>query len=91
MVKKDIKSKDHLQQYCRSLGHRVPFTYCRCLNEDVPCRSILDCWKDFFAIEEWIRAFYSEEEIAFFLQPAKPKILQIYDSMLKASKSDKNK
>ena len=91
MVKNTIKNRDHLLQYCRSLGHRVPFEYCRSLNANLPCRSILDCWKDVFAIEEWVRAFYSEEEIAFFLQPAKPKILQIYDSMLKATGSDKKK
>ena len=91
MVNKNIKGNDHLQEYCRSLGHRVPFSYCRSLNEELPCRSILECWKDVFAIEEWVRAFYSEEEIALFLQPTKPKILQIYESMLKASESDKKK
>ncbi len=91
MVKKSIKSRDHLLQYCRSLGHRVPFEYCRCLNTNLPCRSILDCWMDVFSVEEWVRDFYTEEEINFFLQPAKSKILQIYDSMLKASGSERKK
>ncbi len=91
MVKKNIKSKDHLQQYCRSLGHRVPFNYCRSLNEELPCRSIIDCWKEMFEVEDWIQNSYSKEEIEFFLQPAKPKILQIYDSMLKASGSERKK
>ncbi len=91
MVKKNIKNRDHLLQYCRSLGHRVPFEYCRCLNTNLPCRSIIDCWKEMFEVEDWIQNSYSKEEIDFFLQPAKPKILQIYDSMLKASGSQRKK
>lgn len=91
MVKKNIKSRDFLLQYCRSLGHRVPLEYCRSLNTNLPCRSILDCWMDVFAVEEWVRDFYTEEEINFFLQPAKPKILQIYDTLLKASGSKSKK
>lgn len=91
MVKKNIKSRDHLLQYCRSLGHRVPFEYCRSLNTNLPCRSILDCWMDVFAVDEWAREIYDEEEINLFLQPAKSKIFQIYDSMLKASGSKRKK
>lgn len=91
MVKKNIKSNDHLQLYCRSLGHKVPFEYCRSLNSNLPCRSILDCWVDVFAIEEWVRTFYSEEEITSFLQPAKPKILQIYDVMQNVAAKEKKK
>ncbi|MGD2295493.1 MAG: hypothetical protein PVF22_06620 [Candidatus Aminicenantes bacterium] len=91
MVKKNIKVHDFRQQYCRSLGHRVPFEYCRSMNSELPCRSTLDCWKDIFPVEDFIQNYYSKEEIQFFLQPPKPKILQIYDSMIKSSKSDDKK
>jgi hypothetical protein len=46
---------------------------------------------DIFSVEEWVQDFYTEGEIDLFLQPAKPKILQIYDSMLKASGSERKK
>ncbi len=91
MVTKENKSRDQLQQYCRSLGHRVPFKYCSSLNTNLPCRSILDCWNEVFAVEDYIQNSYSKEEIAFILQPAKPKILQIYDSMIKAIESKEKK
>jgi hypothetical protein len=89
MVEKKREAKDQLQLYCRSLGHRVPFEYCRTMNSALPCRSVLDCWQSVFPVEEFIRNFYSEEEIKAFLQPAKPKILQIYDSLLKAEEHKK--
>jgi len=89
MVKKNREAKDQLQLHCRSLGHRVPFEYCRTMNTAFPCRSVLDCWQSVFPVEEFIRKHYSEEEINTFLQPAKPKILQIYDSLLKASEAQK--
>lgn len=46
---------------------------------------------DVFAVDEWAREIYDEEEINLFLQPAKSKIFQIYDSMLKASGSKRKK
>jgi len=46
---------------------------------------------DIFSVEEWVQDFYTEGEIDLFLQPAKPKILQIYDSMIKASGSKRKK
>ena len=89
MVKRNREAKDQLQLYCRSLGHRVPFEYCRTMNTALPCRSVLDCWQNVFPVEEFIRAHYSEEEIKTFLQPAKLKILQIYDFLIKASEAQK--
>lgn len=91
MVEKKREAKDQLQQYCRSLGHRVPFEYCRTMNADLPCRSVMDCWQSVFPVEEFIRNQYSEEEIKTFLHPGKPKILQIYDFLLKAAKTKQNK
>jgi hypothetical protein len=91
MVEKKREAKDQLQLYCRSLGHRVPFEYCRSMNTALPCRSILACWQSVFPVEEFIRNFYLEEEIRAFLQPAKPKILQIYDSLVKATGAKQNK
>jgi hypothetical protein len=86
MVNHRIEAHDHIQQYCRMLGHRVSFAYCRKMNSALPCRNTLDCWKNIFEVEEFIQNFYSEEEIALFLEPPKPKLAQIYEIMTKAKK-----
>jgi len=91
MVDQKIDSHDFIQQYCRMLGHRVPFAYCRRMNSDLPCRNTLDCWKNVFAVEDFINFFYSQEEISQFLEPPKPKLTQIYEIMKKAKKSSPNK
>jgi len=91
MVEKNIKVRDHLQQYCHSLGHRIPFEYCRSMNANLPCRSILDCWKNIFPVKDFMQNFYSEDEIKSFLSPPGPKIQQIYDSMVKATEPKQKK
>ena len=91
MVENTIETFDHTQQYCRLLGHEVPFAYCRKMNSDLPCRNTLECWKGIFAVEDFIRDFYSEEEIARFLEPPKPKLAQIYDIMTQVKKSTPKK
>jgi hypothetical protein len=91
MVDNTIEAHDNIQQYCRMLGHKVPFAYCRKINGDLPCRNTLDCWKDIFAVEDFVRHFYSEEEISRFLEPPKPKIAQIYDIMTQIKKSTPKK
>ena len=91
MVDPKIEVHDRIQQYCRMLGHKVPFVYCRKMNNDLPCRNTLDCWKNIFAVEDFVRNFYSEEEISRFLEPSKPKIAQIYDIMTQVKKSTPKK
>lgn len=91
MVDSSIETYDHIQLYCRMLGHKVPFAYCRKMNGGLPCRNTLVCWKNVFAIEDFVRNFYSEEEIARFLEPPKPKITQIYDIMTQVKKSTPKK
>jgi hypothetical protein len=91
MVEPKIETYDSIQRYCRILGHEVPFSYCRIMSQDLPCRNILDCWKGVFPIQDFIEHFYSEEEIARFLEPPKPKLAQIFEIMEKAKKSSSKK
>jgi hypothetical protein len=86
MVATKIETHDSIQQYCRMLGHKVPFAYCRKMNNDLPCRNTLDCWKTIFPVEDFVKTFYSQEEITLFLSPPKPKLTQIYEIMAKAKK-----
>lgn len=87
MDNQKIDAHDHLQQHCRSLGHKVPFEYCRSMNTNFPCKKILDCWKDIVPIDVFIRENYTDDEIGIFLAPAKPKLAQIYELMKKAKNS----
>lgn len=91
MVALKIETYDAIQQYCRMLGHKVPFAYCRRMNNDIPCRNTLDCWKNVFAVEDFVNSFYSQEEISLFLRPPEPKLTQIYEIMTKAKKSSPKK
>ena len=91
MVDNTIETFDHIQQYCRMLGHEVPFAYCRKMNGDLPCRNALDCWKNIFSIENFVQNFYSEEEIARCLEPPKPKLAQIDEIKTRVKKSTPKK
>ncbi len=67
-----IDQYDDQEGYCRMLGHRLPFRYCRNANNDeLPCRKIVDCWYDVFPVLEFLAGNYSEEELkeAFGAQP----------------------
>lgn len=89
MEDQKINAHDHLQQHCRMLGHRVPFEFCRSMNNHLPCNKILDCWKNILPIDEFIRQNFTDNEMATFLAPAKPKLVQIYEIMKKAENSGK--
>ncbi len=91
MVNHRIAAHDHLRQHCRMLGHRVPFEYCRSMNANLPCNKILDCWKDIVPIDIFIRENFTDDEIAIFLAPPKPKLTQIYELMKLAEKSGDKK
>jgi hypothetical protein len=91
MVAPKIDSHDFIQQYCRMLGHKVPFAYCRSMNNELPCRNTLDCWKEVFPVENFVNKFFSKEEISLFLESPKPKIAQIFEIMEKAKKSSSKK
>jgi hypothetical protein len=89
MEDQKINVHDHLQQHCRMLGHRVPFKYCRSMNTHLPCNKILECWKNILPIDKFIRQNFTDNEMATFLEPAKPKLEQIYEIMKKAENSGK--
>jgi hypothetical protein len=88
MEDQKIDAHDHRQQHCRSLGHRVPFEYCRSMNTNLPCNKILECWKNIFPIDQFIRQNFTDNEIAAFLAPTKPKLVQIFELMKKAGDSE---
>lgn len=75
---------DQLDLYCRKLGHHVKFEYCRHENFGKFCSKVRDCWFETIPIDEYLKANYSEEEIAHLFQPPKSKIVSIFELIQKA-------
>jgi hypothetical protein len=74
-----IEENDTREGYCRMLGHRLKFRYCRSVNERLPCSRIMDCWFEAFPVREFIQRNYNEGEVGRFLAPAQPKIVSILE------------
>lgn len=41
----------------------IEFSYCISMNDGLPCRNLIGCWKDRFDIEGFLRLKFSEEEL----------------------------
>lgn len=83
----DVTQHDRRKRRCPMLGHEVQFAYCRLPGSDTPCRKIFDCWWETFDVEAFIRAFYSEEEIARITAPRTDKVCSIVELIEKAKKA----
>ena len=88
MVDQKIDSYDDLRLHCRPLGHQVPFSYCRSMKESLPCGGIYDCWKSKLPIKEFNQQHFTEDEIALIRRPSKPKLVHLYELMMKATKKE---
>lgn len=73
--------------YCKMLGHKVPFTYCRSMKEGLPCGKILDCWFEVIPVEVYVETHFTPEEKEKFLAPSKPKVATLIELIEKAQKN----
>ncbi len=56
---------DHVDEYsirCPRLGHAITFAYCRRENNGIPCFKTLDCWFQYFPVEDYLREKLTPEE-----------------------------
>jgi len=81
-----MEEHDQREGYCRMLGHRLTFAYCRRLKEGLPCHKVLDCWFEQFPVQEFIDAHYTPEQISAFLTPPKPKVQSLLELIEEARK-----
>ena len=71
--------------YCNQLGMLVEFSYCASLNEGLPCRNIIGCWKERIDIMSLLRKNFSDQELKkVFSAPPKSRIDRIIESGEKA-------
>lgn len=69
------------------LGHELTFGYCRWPGRELPCSRIFDCWHETFAVDDFIREHYSEEQIQLILAPPKPKMTSLLELIQQAQKN----
>jgi len=81
------KQFDDKTAYCQTLGHYVPFKYCRSLNNELPCRKIKDCWFEKIDIEQYIKENYTELDQERIFAPPPEKISTILDLIKKAQEN----
>ena len=72
---------------CPRLGHQISFPYCRSENIGKPCFKILDCWFQYFPIEEYLRNELTTEEWSIvFDMPVKSKVQSLMELIEQAKK-----
>jgi hypothetical protein len=82
-----IEEHDALIIRCPQLGGEVPFSYCRIVNEDLPCRKIIICWEFRIEIGKFLNENYSVDQIQRALAPpTKTRLETILDLIEKAKK-----
>jgi hypothetical protein len=83
-----IEEYDGLIIRCPQLGGEVPFSYCRTVNEDFPCRRIVVCWEFRIEISKFLGEHYSLDQIQRALAPpAKTRLNTILELIEKAKKT----
>jgi hypothetical protein len=82
-----IEEYDSLIIRCPQLGGEVPFRYCRTVNEELPCRSIVVCWEFRIEISDFLNEHYSIDQIhRALLKPPKTRIETILELIEKNKK-----
>ena len=73
-----------MEIYCLQLGMLVEFSYCTSVNDKLPCRNILGCWKHRGDIITILRKQFTDEELKkVFSGPPKTRIERIIESIEK--------
>lgn len=87
MEKEKTPPDDDCMIRCRKLGNPVPFSYCRIENSGSPCFRIIDCWYDYFMVEDFLRLELEPEDWErIFNQPPRAKVLTLVELIEEAKK-----
>lgn len=52
-----------MEIYCHHLGMVIDFSYCISMNEGLPCRNIIGCFKGRMDISKFLREKFTEDEL----------------------------
>jgi hypothetical protein len=71
-----------MEIYCGQLGMATTFSYCISVNEGLPCRNVIGCWKGRGDIISYLKTQFKEEELrSIFGGLPKSKIERIIEAM----------
>jgi hypothetical protein len=87
----DPKAHDARARHCPMLGHEVRFSYCRSPASDLPCRRVADCWFERFDVVAWLRAQFTDEQMAHILAPPADKACTLVELIERARKAAEEK
>jgi hypothetical protein len=77
---------------CRKLGHQISLVYCRKENNGLPCPKTLDCWHNYFCVEDFFKKELTPRQWEeSFVTPAKSKIYSLLDLIENAKKNKEQK
>jgi len=78
-----------LEIYCPQLGMLVEFSYCISMNENLPCRIIVGCWKNRMDIIKYLKENYTDEDLKkIFESPPKNRLQRIVETIEKEKKKE---
>ena len=63
----------------------------RAPGSEIPCRRVFDCWWKTFDVEAFIRAHYSEDDVAKILAPRQDKTATLVELIERARKAAEKK
>ena len=52
-----------MEIYCTQLGMVVDIAYCISMNEGLPCRNLIGCWKGRMNIHQFLKEKFTEDEL----------------------------
>jgi hypothetical protein len=52
-----------MEIYCFQLGMLIQFDYCVSVNEGLPCRNLIGCWKERTEIMSFLEKSLTEDEL----------------------------
>ncbi len=77
--------------YCTQLGMVAEFSYCLSVNDGMPCRNTVGCWRERTDIMKFLKAAFTEEDLKkCFGGPPKTRMERIIDSLESANSVGSN-
>jgi len=77
-----------MEIYCSQLGMLIDFSYCMTMNDGLPCRNAIGCWKERIDIVAVLKERFSDKELQkVFGTLPKSKIERIIDGIKKIDQS----
>ena len=86
MTNDDANRVDEYSIRCPRLGHAITFAYCRKENKGLPCFKTLDCWFQYFPVEDYLREKLTLEEWEKAFEQKAPTKVQSLIELIEAAK-----